>query len=119
MTATPVVLALVFALAAAGGAAVRYLIAGYLNNEFPIGTLAVNVVASLALGVIVAADDPVRTVVGIGAVGALSTWAAAANEAAVMSRSGNGLLALAYLGLTVSTGVLAAWFGLKLGPVVF
>jgi CrcB protein len=79
----------------------------------------VNLVASFALGMIVAAADPWPTIVGIGALGALSTWSTVANEAAAMSREDRGAMALAYLGLTVSSGVLAAWFGLQLGPVVF
>lgn len=108
-----------FVVAAAAGAAVRQLAGGYLNNEFPIGTLAVNVVASFLLGIVVAAADPLPTVLGIGALGAMSTWSATATEAAAMSRSDQGLLAVAYLGLTVTTGVLAAWFGLRLGPVLF
>lgn len=108
-----------FAVAAAVGTGVRFLVAGYLNGEFPLGTLAVNLAASLLLGVIVAADDPLPVIVGVGALGALSTWSTAANEAAVMARNRNGLLGLSYLGLTVSSGVLAAWFGLKIGALIF
>ncbi len=108
-----------FVLAAAIGTVVRVLAGGYLNGDFPVGTLVVNIAASLALGVIVAADEPLPAIVGIGALGALSTWSTAANEAAVMARNSNGALGVAYLGLTVSSGVLAAWFGLKIGALVF
>ncbi len=107
------------ALAAAAGAAIRYVVGGYLNGDFPLGTLAVNLVASFLLGVIVAADDPLPTIVGIGALGAVSTWSTAANEAAELARTDRAALGVTYLGLTVSSGVLLAWFGLQLGPVLF
>jgi len=104
--------------AAAIGSLLRYLVAARLNREFPTGTLAANVAASAAVGFVVAAGDPMPTIIGIGGLGALSTWSATANEAAAMSREGHGRLGLAYLGLTVSTGILAAWFGLKVGAAV-
>lgn len=114
-----VVTMVLFALAAAAGAGIRFVVSGSLDNDdLPIGTLTVNILASFALGIITGADDPLPTVLGIGAIGALSTWSAAANEAAEMSREGKGGLAGAYLALSVSTCVLAAWFGLRLGPLV-
>lgn len=119
MTVGLVVTIVLVALAAGAGATLRFLVGARLNREFPVGTLVVNLAASFALGIIVAADDPIPTILGVGALGALSTWATVANEAAAMSRDGKGALALGYLGLTVTTGVLAAWFGLKLGPLIF
>lgn len=107
------------AIAAAIGTSIRFLAGKHLNGDFPMGTLMVNLAASLLLGIIVAADDPLPAIIGIGALGALSTWSTAANEAAIMSRNDNGILGLAYLGLTVSSGILAAWFGLKLGTLFF
>lgn len=107
------------AVAAACGALLRFAVGRWLNGELPYGTLAVNVVASLALGVISAADDPFPVIVGIGGLGALSTWSTAANEVASLARDGQGSLAAGHLGLTVSTGVLAAWVGLQIGALVF
>jgi CrcB protein len=107
-----------FVLAAGAGAGIRFLVGRQLNGEFPLGTLVVNLVASAALGVIAAAEDPLPVILGVGALGALSTWSTAANEAAEMARDDNGRLGLAYLGLTVSSGVLAAWFGLKIGAAL-
>ncbi len=106
-------------IAAAGGAAIRFVVSNYLNHDFPVGTLAVNLAASFLLGLIVSADDPIPTIVGVGALGALSTWATAATEAAEMARSDQATLGLTYIGLTVSSGVLLAWFGLQLGPAIF
>lgn len=119
LTDNTVVLIVAVALAGAAGAALRSVISERLNNEFPFGTLAINLGASFALGLIVGTDSPIPTVVGIGALGALSTWSVAAAEAAEMARTGRGSLAMSYLGLLASTGVLTAWFGLQLGPMLF
>ena len=115
MTVVLVIAAMVAA--AAVGTIVRYLTDLLLNNDFPIGTLAVNLGASTLLGLLVGADagDSMTLIVGVGALGAMSTWSAAANEAAIMARRGEGYLALAYLALTVLSGVTFAWFGLQVG----
>jgi CrcB protein len=107
------------AVAAGLGAVARFVAADRLNRQLPIGTIIVNLVASAGLGLAVSAPGPAATVVGVGALGALSTWSAPANEAATMSRDGQGVLGLGYLGLTASSGILAAWFGLRLGAVLF
>lgn len=118
MTAILVVAAMV---AAAGvGTVVRFLTGVLFNNDFPLGTLGVNLLASTLLGLLVGAGvgDSMSLIVGTGAVGAMSTWSASANEAAVMARGGEGYLALAYLALTVLSGVTFAWFGLQLGQAL-
>lgn len=119
MSPADVGVAALFALAAAAGAVVRFVVASRLNRDLPIGTLAVNLAASAAIGLAVAAPDPVATVLGIGALGALSTWSTTANETAALAREGHGALGLGYLALTVSSGILAAWFGLRLGAALF
>ncbi len=117
MSSLPIVIA-VTAVAAGIGATVRFLVSRQLNGDLPIGTLIINLAASFALGVIVSLDDPWPTIAGIGALGALSTWSAAANEAAALSREDRGAMALAYLGLTCSSGILMAWFGLQVGQLI-
>lgn len=116
-----VVLVMAAMLAAAGvGTLVRYLSGVLFNHDFPLGTLGVNLLASTLLGLLVGADvgDSMSMIVGTGALGALSTWSTAANEAAIMARRGEGSLALAYLALTVLSGVTFAWFGLQLGQAL-
>lgn len=115
----PVVIGVLFTVAAAVGAVARHLVGQQLNGDFPTGTLLVNLVASLALGVITSGPDPLPAVVGIGLLGALSTWSTAAVEVAGMARSGEGALAAGYLGLSVTGGILAAWVGLQIGPALF
>jgi CrcB protein len=103
-----------FAVAAALGACCRMLATESLNSQFPYGTLAVNVGASLALGAMSQLGQHWQTVIGVGALGAFSTWSTVANEVARLARDGQGTLAALYLGLSTTTGVLAAWVGIQL-----
>lgn len=105
--------------AAAVGTGIRFAVGARLNGDFPLGTLLVNIAASFLLGVVAAADDPLPVIVGVGALGALSTWSTAATEAAAMARRGEGLLAVGYVWLSVTSGIVAAWLGLQLGPNLF
>lgn len=109
-----------FVVAAAVGAVARYGVGLILNRDFPWGTLAVNLVASLVLGLVTTADwgRATTVVVGIGTLGALSTWSTVANEAAVMARYDEGRMALAYLTLTVLSGIVMAWIGLRIGTML-
>ena len=100
-------------LAAALGASLRFVVSERLNGHFPYGTLLVNVAAGFALGVFSQLDEPWRIVVGVGAVGAFSTWATAANEVAELARSDESGIALLYLAATITLGVVAAWIGLQ------
>ena len=102
--------------AAAAGAALRHLVSDQLNGQFPYGTMVVNISTAGALGLLSQTDGPWRTVAGIGALGAMSTWSAVANEVAVLARSGEGTIAALYLGATLTTSVLAAWAGMQLLP---
>ena len=100
-------------LTAAVGASLRFLVSERLNGHFPYGTLLVNVAAGFALGALSRLDEPWSVLVGVGAVGAFSTWATAANEIAELARSDEGGIALLYLAATVTLGVMAAWIGLQ------
>lgn len=119
MTLGDIGLVLLVIVAAGAGAVVRFLLAEQLNRDFPVGTLAANLAASAALGIAVSAPEVVATVLGIGALGSLSTWSTAANEAAAFSREEHGALGIGYLALTVSSGILAAWIGLRLGIAIY
>jgi len=103
-----------FVVAAATGSSLRYLVSENLNHTFPTGTLLVNIVASFAIGVLSQLGSDWQVVIGIGALGALSTWSTVANEAAEMARERQGALALLYVAATTTTGVVAAWLGLRL-----
>lgn len=104
-----------FILAAAVGACCRALAITHLNTEqFPYGTMMINIGASFCLGALSSLDDFWRTIVGIGALGTLSVWSTVATEVAELARARQGLLGSLYLAATVTTGILAAWLGLQL-----
>ncbi len=105
----------VVVVAAGLGASVRYVVAERLNRRLPYGTLVVNVVAAGLLGVVADIDGMWQPVVGIGALGAMSTWSTVAAETAELARAGEARAAVLYLGATMTCGVLAAWVGLQLG----
>src|SRR5207237_7875961 len=85
-----VTLAIVVGLAGAAGAVARYLLDGAVQDRtagpFPFGTLTVNVVGSLVLGVLAGlaldhtGSSAVRTVLGAGFCGGLTTWSTASWE---------------------------------------
>src|SRR5690606_32454433 len=55
---------------------------------FPHGTLAVNVTGSFALGLLVDATPPFATVVGVGALGAYTTFPSFARDAVALAEAG-------------------------------
>lgn len=105
---------LLFVVAAAVATCVRVVACDQLNGDLPVGTFAINVGAAFALGACSQLASPWPTVVGVAALGALSTWSTVANEVAAMARAGHGSQGLLYLLATVSSGVLAAWIGLQI-----
>ncbi|MCP3990367.1 MAG: fluoride efflux transporter CrcB [Actinomycetia bacterium] len=106
-----------FVVAAAVGATARYVASDVFNRAFPTGTLMVNIVASLALGWLSRAGSDWEVVIGVGGLGALSTWSTVASEVAQMGRDRQGALAILYLAATTTTGVVAAWVGLQLAEL--
>jgi len=107
-------LGLIFA--AGVGAMVRYLFAELGNDELPVGTLLVNLVASFVMGLVAAKTQTNANIAfQVGLLGTMSTWSAVAHEVASLSRNRDGRVAGVYLGLTVVLGILAAWIGLRIG----
>lgn len=108
--------ALLVALGAAVGAPARYLLDGLVRrlvpSAVPLGTLVVNVLGSLVLGVAVGVlrEGPLA-VVGTGFCGAFTTYSAFAYEVVSLPRR----RALAYVGLSLGLGIGAAWLGWVLG----
>jgi CrcB protein len=110
-------LAVVVGLAGALGAVARYLIDGAVQDRtsglFPFGTLTVNVIGSLILGVIAGlalrhADwASTQAVLGIGFCGGLTTWSTASWETVRLIEEGANATAIRYtlMNLVVSFGV--------------
>jgi CrcB protein len=121
------------ALAAAGGAigaALRHLtniLCGHLfGAAFPWGTFAVNVLGSLAMGLLVAAlatrwaaPLEVRTFLATGVLGGFTTFSAFSMDFAGLVERKAYLSAAGYAGGTVALCFLAVFAGLALGRAIF
>lgn len=114
--------AVAFVLAAAVGAPARVLLDGWVQDrttgDLPWGTLVVNLVGCLALGLLVGVDverglpEGVGTVVGTGALGAFTTFSTFSVEAARLVEEGDAGAAVRYVVASVLLGLLAAALGL-------
>lgn len=107
--------ALLVALGAAVGTALRFQIATRLDESFPRGTLAVNVVGSLLLGFFVARalDDHTYALLGTGFCGGLTTYSAVAVQTARLGPLTSR--AATYAVLTLALGLGAASLGYAVG----
>jgi len=120
-------------LAAAGGAigaALRHLtniLCGHLfGSSFPWGTIAVNVVGSLAMGLLIAAlavrwNAPleVRTFLATGVLGGFTTFSAFSMDFAALVERKAYLGAAGYASGTVALCFVAVFAGLALGRAIF
>lgn len=110
------------------GAVGRYWISGWVSrataqHPFPFGTLAVNVLGALALGLLMGAtasgrlmiNPTLRTLVGVGVLGALTTFSTFAYETLEALRAGDTRVALANVAFSLTAALLAAWVGLQIG----
>jgi CrcB protein len=107
------VTALLVALAGALGAATRYVVeravTARTRTTWPLGTFVVNMTGCLALGLVTP-----NTVLGIGFVGAYTTFSAYAVEIVKVDAEQSRLRAVGYGLGSVAGGVLAAGLGLWL-----
>lgn len=112
------------AIAAGGalGALLRYWISngvyGMLGRDFPYGTLAVNVLGSLAMGLLYvlllersAAAPEWRALLLVGVLGAFTTFSAFSIETLILLEDGALLRAMLNVALSVSICIAAAWLG--------
>jgi CrcB protein len=117
-----------FLLVAAGGAigaVARHLVGGFalkhLGAGFPYGTLAVNVVGSLAMGLLIAlfarhgiAGGGARLFLATGVLGGFTTFSAFSLEVALLWERGEPGLAALYITLSVAAAVAALFGGLAI-----
>jgi fluoride exporter len=119
------VTALLVALGAAVGAPARYLSDRALQaahgTGFPWGTLTVNVVASLVLGVVLGGPAPhaVAAAVGVGFCGGLSTWSTLGYETVRLAEDGERSAAVLNVVVSTLAGLGAAGVGLALGAALW
>jgi fluoride exporter len=102
--------ALWVALGASVGAPLRYALGQRFDGALPWGTLAVNVVASLVLGLCVgwSLDGAALALVGAGFCGGMSTYSSFAVQTRDLGGGGGGTT---YAALTLGLGLAAAALG--------
>ncbi len=114
IASTPLVAA-AFVVLAGAGTVVRAEVGHRANRDGrPLGTFAVNITGSLALGLIAGLGDAWTTVLGAGLVGALTTFSTFVGEVASLVESGERARAATYVVATMGACVAAAWLGLTL-----
>ena len=113
---------LLVAVGGAVGAVARYGVglgaARLFGLAFPWGTLAVNIVGGLAMGLLAAKTAPeqeaLRLALGVGVLGGFTTFSAFSLETVRLMEHQPGL-ALLYAAASVLLSVGACWIGLSLG----
>lgn len=114
----PVVAA--FVLAAGLGALVRTEVGRRFNlpHAIPWGTATVNVTGSFLLGLLHEVGPPVITIIGVGGLGALTTFSSFARDVVALIEQHRVSASVFYLVLTCATGVAAATLGMALGSTL-
>lgn len=118
--------ALLIALGALAGAPTRYLtdraVQARHDSVFPWGTLTVNVVASLILGLVTGASGSVDpravALIGTGFCGTLSTYSTFSYESMKLTAGGARFYSIANVVLSLVAGIGAASFGWTLGHAI-
>jgi CrcB protein len=113
------------ALGGALGSVGRFLLAGLISRQlgsnFPWGTLAVNVIGGLIMGVLIelmaqtwSVSPAIRAFLTVGVLGGFTTFSAFSLETVLLLQRGELPAALAYIVASVVLSVGAVWCGLRL-----
>ncbi len=111
------------------GALSRYVVSGVimdkLGDNFPYGTLTVNILGSFIMGFLamwlverVGLDPLLRLAIFVGFLGAFTTFSTFSMETLNLFEQGLQLKALMNMFLNVSFSVLAVWLGAILGKTI-
>lgn len=105
--------ALLVALGALVGAPLRFLTARWLDGEWPLGTLLVNVAGSFLLGLCSgwSLDGQALALVGVGFCGALTTYSSFAVQTVELGRRRGAAYAVVTLGLALGACALGFVIG--------
>ena len=111
---------LLVALGGAVGSVVRYLVGRMVESSFPWGTLLVNIVGSVVIGVLVGLvsravlSADMKLMLMTGFCGGLTTFSTFANESFSMMKAGNVVMAAIYVAVSVALGIVGVWIGMRL-----
>lgn len=111
---------LLVALGGAVGSVGRYLVSKWLEGGFPWGTLTVNIVGSLLIGLLTGLvakgtlTPEMKLLLVTGFCGGFTTFSTFANESLSMMKVGDAVLAAIYIGASVGIGILAVYAGLQI-----
>jgi CrcB protein len=108
------------------GAMARYLVGGWvlhhaIQERLPWGTLAVNLLGCLAIGLLAGAAErfeiltpEARLFLVTGVLGGFTTFSAFGYDTVFLLRRGEALVAAGYVGASVGLGIAAVWLGLRM-----
>ncbi len=119
---------LAIAVGGAIGACFRYLLSEWMlllcGRSFPFGTLLVNILGAFAIGVLYGllvseqiAPTPWRIFIGIGVLGAFTTFSTFSLDTLLLLQQGEVIKASANVLLNVCLCITLTWCGLKLGTL--
>ena len=111
------------------GTGARYLlggvVAGLLGPEFPYGTLLINVLGSLLIGIVqqvglttLAIPDTLRLVLTVGVMGGFTTYSSFSYETVKLVETGSWGAASAYVLLTTALCLVGCVAGISVGRVL-
>jgi CrcB protein len=113
------------------GSVLRYVLSGLVHewtrrDDFPVGTLAVNVIGCLVIGLLSqvaeargAFSGETRAFVFVGILGGFTTFSSFGNETMNLWRDGEGLLAMVNVAAQLLLGLGAVWLGRLLGDKIW
>ncbi len=124
----PLINYLAIAIGGAIGACLRFAISEWMlhlfGRAFPFGTLLVNILGSFVIGLLYGlliteqiAPNPWRIFVGIGVLGAFTTFSTFSMDTVLLLQQGDWLKAVVNVVLNVVLCLTLAWLGLKLGSM--
>ena len=125
---SPIYASLTVAAGGAAGSVLRYQLGRAVSqvagpgNNFPWGTLSVNILGSLAMGALLGwlargsmnpqSAEPLRLLIGVGLLGGFTTFSAFSSELVTMLHRGQMGLALGYAAASLIAGMAAVIIGL-------
>ena len=110
------------------GGICRYLLSMFIQNKFlsafPYGTLSVNIIGCLLIGIMFGISE--RSLPGVewqiflvtGCLGGFTTFSSFSNETVALIRAGQYWPAFTYVGVSVVVGLLATFMGISLMKMV-